>query len=85
MIFCSSCRKENYDLCHICYNEMGNGTEYIRMDRPASARFPRCVYEQSKNFVITFEHCYLLFSPYAESLHFHIFFYGAANITASYF
>ncbi|XP_014490605.1 protein NBR1 homolog isoform X2 [Vigna radiata var. radiata] len=34
--------KENYDLCHICYNEMGNGTEYIRMDRPASARFPRC-------------------------------------------
>ncbi|KAL9326557.1 hypothetical protein ACSQ67_007202 [Phaseolus vulgaris] len=42
--------KENYDLCHICYNEMGNGTDYIRMDRPASARFPRCVYEQSKNF-----------------------------------
>ncbi|BAT76031.1 Protein NBR1-like protein [Vigna angularis] len=40
--------KENYDLCHICYNEMGNGTDYIRMDRPA--RFPRCVYEQSKNF-----------------------------------
>ncbi|XP_068464868.1 protein JOKA2 isoform X2 [Phaseolus vulgaris] len=34
--------KENYDLCHICYNEMGNGTDYIRMDRPASARFPRC-------------------------------------------
>ncbi|WVZ13012.1 hypothetical protein V8G54_017542 [Vigna mungo] len=42
--------KENYDLCHICYNETGNGTDYIRMDRPASARFPRCVYEQSKNF-----------------------------------
>lgn len=41
--------KENYDLCSICFNEMGNGTDYIRMDRPASARAPRCVYEHAKN------------------------------------
>ncbi|TKY55260.1 Ubiquitin-associated/translation elongation factor EF1B [Spatholobus suberectus] len=42
--------KENYDLCNICFNEMGNGTDYIRMDRPASARAPQCLYEHTKNF-----------------------------------
>ncbi|KAL5183210.1 Protein NBR1 [Glycine soja] len=42
--------KENYDLCNICFNEMGNGTDYIRMDHPASARGPRCVYGHTKNF-----------------------------------
>ncbi|KAK7389127.1 hypothetical protein VNO78_23959 [Psophocarpus tetragonolobus] len=42
--------KENYDLCHICFNEMGNGTDYIRIDRPTSAHGPRCVYERTKNF-----------------------------------
>ncbi|KAF8378224.1 hypothetical protein HHK36_029563 [Tetracentron sinense] len=33
--------KENYDLCSICFSEMGNEAEYIRMDRPASFRSPR--------------------------------------------
>ncbi|KAF8399781.1 hypothetical protein HHK36_015651 [Tetracentron sinense] len=26
--------KEDYDLCSICFSEMGKGAEYIRMDRP---------------------------------------------------
>ncbi|KAK6795095.1 hypothetical protein RDI58_008548 [Solanum bulbocastanum] len=26
--------KENYDLCSICFTEMGNDADYIRMDRP---------------------------------------------------
>ncbi|KAL5186342.1 Protein NBR1 [Glycine soja] len=42
--------KENYDLCNICFNEMGNGTDYIRMDRPASARAPRYLHGHTKNF-----------------------------------
>ncbi|XP_027330894.1 protein NBR1 homolog isoform X2 [Abrus precatorius] len=41
--------KQNYDLCNICFNEMGNETDYIRMDRPASVRVPRCVYEYPLN------------------------------------
>lgn len=61
MISCPLCRKENYDLCNICFNEMGNGTDYIRMDHPASARGPRCVYGHTKNFVITFEQYITIF------------------------
>ncbi|XP_042498272.1 protein JOKA2-like [Macadamia integrifolia] len=30
--------KENYDLCSICYSEMGNEAEYIRLDRPIPFR-----------------------------------------------
>ncbi|KAL2321767.1 hypothetical protein Fmac_026146 [Flemingia macrophylla] len=41
--------KENYDLCNICFNEKGNSTDYIRMDRPASARGPSCVYPHPNN------------------------------------
>ncbi|KAI4336221.1 hypothetical protein L6164_014774 [Bauhinia variegata] len=33
--------KENYDLCSICFNEMGNESDYIRMDHPVSVRAPR--------------------------------------------
>ncbi|XP_043723255.1 protein JOKA2-like [Telopea speciosissima] len=33
--------KEDYDLCSICYSEMGNKDEYIRMDRPMPFRSPR--------------------------------------------
>ncbi|KAL7191889.1 hypothetical protein ACSBR2_023880 [Camellia fascicularis] len=32
--------KDNYDLCSICFSEMGNDTDYIRMDRPVSHRHP---------------------------------------------
>ncbi|CAI8609859.1 unnamed protein product [Vicia faba] len=42
--------KENYDLCSICFNEFGNHTDYIRMDRPASFRGPRCLYQNTKEF-----------------------------------
>lgn len=42
--------KENYDLCIICFNEMGNQIDYIRMDRPASFRSPRCSYQNTKEF-----------------------------------
>ncbi|CAJ2664298.1 unnamed protein product [Trifolium pratense] len=43
--------KENYDLCSICINEIGNQTDdYIRMDRPASFRAPRCSYQNTKEF-----------------------------------
>lgn len=42
--------KENYDLCSICFNEFGNHTDYIRMDRPASFRGPRCLYQNPKEF-----------------------------------
>ncbi|KAK7330542.1 hypothetical protein VNO77_24737 [Canavalia gladiata] len=41
--------KENYDLCNICFNEMGNETDYIRMDRPATVRGPRSIYEHTLN------------------------------------
>ncbi|KAL2334360.1 hypothetical protein Fmac_015573 [Flemingia macrophylla] len=41
--------KENYDLCNICFNEKGNSTDYIRMDRPASTRGPPCVYPHPNN------------------------------------
>ncbi|XP_040987272.1 protein JOKA2 isoform X2 [Juglans microcarpa x Juglans regia] len=33
--------KSNYDLCSICFSEMGNETDYWRMDRPMSCRIPR--------------------------------------------
>ncbi|KAJ4973661.1 hypothetical protein NE237_006835 [Protea cynaroides] len=33
--------KEDYDLCSICYSEMGNEAEYIRMDHPIPYRSPR--------------------------------------------
>lgn len=36
--------KEDYDLCSICFSEMGNVADYIRIDRPAmygSYRLPR--------------------------------------------
>ncbi|KAI4343706.1 hypothetical protein L6164_011023 [Bauhinia variegata] len=33
--------KENYDLCGICFNEMGNESDYIRIDRPVPVRAPR--------------------------------------------
>ncbi|XP_059304009.1 protein JOKA2 [Lycium ferocissimum] len=32
--------KENYDLCSICFAEMGNDADYIRMDRPLAYRHP---------------------------------------------
>ncbi|CAI9112746.1 OLC1v1013236C1 [Oldenlandia corymbosa var. corymbosa] len=30
--------KEDYDLCSICFNQMGNTTDYIRIDRPMTYR-----------------------------------------------
>ncbi|KAL5750604.1 hypothetical protein ACOSP7_025207 [Xanthoceras sorbifolium] len=33
--------KEDYDLCTICFDAMGNETDYIRMDRPVHYRHPR--------------------------------------------
>lgn len=32
--------KENYDLCSICFAEMGNDADYIRMDRPSTYPHP---------------------------------------------
>ncbi|CAI9753971.1 unnamed protein product [Fraxinus pennsylvanica] len=32
--------KEDYDLCSICFSEMGNDTDYIRMDRPMTNQHP---------------------------------------------
>ncbi|KAI7754795.1 hypothetical protein M8C21_018794 [Ambrosia artemisiifolia] len=29
--------KENYDLCNVCFAGMGNATDYIRIDRPATS------------------------------------------------
>ncbi|KAK9090318.1 hypothetical protein Sjap_023495 [Stephania japonica] len=40
--------KVNYDLCSICYAEMGNDGEYTRMDHPVSHRSPR-FYKESYN------------------------------------
>lgn len=42
--------KEKYDLCSICFNEFGNQTDYIRMNRLASFRGPRCLYQSPKEF-----------------------------------
>lgn len=33
--------KDNYDLCSICFAELGNDTDYTRMDRPMSYRTSR--------------------------------------------
>ncbi|KAF3436927.1 hypothetical protein FNV43_RR19680 [Rhamnella rubrinervis] len=33
--------REDYDLCSICFSEMGNETDYIRIDHPMSFRYPR--------------------------------------------
>ncbi|XP_022923728.1 protein NBR1 homolog [Cucurbita moschata] len=33
--------KDNYDLCMVCFAEMGNEADYIRIDRPVSHRRPR--------------------------------------------
>ncbi|KAM7277058.1 hypothetical protein ACFE04_018924 [Oxalis oulophora] len=33
--------KEDYDLCNICFSEMGNEEEYIRIDQPISYRHSR--------------------------------------------
>ncbi|KAL5544121.1 hypothetical protein UlMin_007905 [Ulmus minor] len=33
--------KHNYDLCRICFSEMGNENEYIKIDRPFTFRHPR--------------------------------------------
>ncbi|KAK4350576.1 hypothetical protein RND71_029889 [Anisodus tanguticus] len=32
--------QENYDLCSICFAEMGNDADYIRMDRPLAYQHP---------------------------------------------
>ncbi|KAK6924783.1 Zinc finger, ZZ-type [Dillenia turbinata] len=32
--------KEDYDLCSICFSEIGNEADYVRIDRPASFRQP---------------------------------------------
>ncbi|KAK7265631.1 hypothetical protein RJT34_33253 [Clitoria ternatea] len=43
--------KENYDLCSICFIEMGNVADYIRMDRPSYGHHvPSSVHGQIKNF-----------------------------------
>ncbi|XP_011626187.1 protein NBR1 homolog isoform X2 [Amborella trichopoda] len=34
-------KKDNYDLCHDCYEEMGKAGEYMRLDRPISMYLPR--------------------------------------------
>ncbi|KAL6973189.1 hypothetical protein U1Q18_027369 [Sarracenia purpurea var. burkii] len=41
--------KEDYDLCSICFVEMGNRADYIRMDRPVAYRCPYL----SKGFTIS--------------------------------
>lgn len=32
--------KEDYDLCSICFRDIGNDTDYFRMDRPVTYRHP---------------------------------------------
>lgn len=32
--------KEDYDLCSICFRDIGNDTDYLRMDRPVTYRSP---------------------------------------------
>lgn len=32
--------KEDYDLCSICFRDIGNDTDYFRMDRPVTHRHP---------------------------------------------
>ncbi|MBA0559612.1 hypothetical protein Golob_016566 [Gossypium lobatum] len=34
------CRKDDYDLCSICFSKMGNEADYIRMDRPVHSSNP---------------------------------------------
>lgn len=36
----SSCRKEDYDLCNSCFDDMGSEAEYIRMDLPLNYQNP---------------------------------------------
>lgn len=49
--------KEDYDLCSICFSEMGNDTDYIRidrpvrMDRPVSCRNPRSCIQMNAPWV----------------------------------
>lgn len=53
-------RKEDYDLCSICFSEMGNETDYIRIDRPMSFRHPRSfkgTHEQVCVFFVNFPVC----------------------------
>jgi next-to-BRCA1 protein 1 len=38
LLFCG--RKEDYDLCSICFAAMGNEADYIKMDRTMSCRNP---------------------------------------------
>ncbi|KAF8408307.1 hypothetical protein HHK36_007455 [Tetracentron sinense] len=42
--------KEDYDLCSICFSELGNEAEYIRMDRPVSYRSPKLFKESYDPF-----------------------------------
>ncbi|KAE9453765.1 hypothetical protein C3L33_14381, partial [Rhododendron williamsianum] len=37
---CDGVGKEDYDLCLICFTEMGDESDYIRMDRPVPYRHP---------------------------------------------
>jgi len=59
---------------------MGNQIDYIRMDRPASFRSPRCSYQNTKEFVSSFE-LNSIFFFFLMTLHIFIytffFFYGA--------
>lgn len=39
-LYVSNCRKEDYDLCSICFSKMGSEADYIRLDHPVSYRHP---------------------------------------------
>lgn len=39
-------RKEDYDLCSICFSKMGNETDYYRIDRPVQHRFSRSLLKE---------------------------------------
>jgi hypothetical protein len=89
IVFCLLCRKVNYDLCSICINEIGNQTDYIRMDRPLSFRAPRCSYQNTKEFVTSFELNSILFLLLVTShIFIPFFFYGSeasSKDTTTYF
>lgn len=38
LLFFLSSSKEDYDLCSICFAELGNEADYIKMDRPMPYR-----------------------------------------------
>lgn len=71
-------RKEDYDLCSVCFSEMGVESDYIRIDRPLSFRHPmsfKGMHEQVCIFFVNFvflvlSYCVVLkLIPFFDSIH----------------